>query len=99
MSKRHTLDDLHGDTTVATITISMARSGARRVEGSIPDHAFATFLLATARDVVNNYHGRAQLMEGKALIVPAYDTALVGTPEEKRLLAARHELADAMVGT
>lgn len=99
MSKRHTLDDLHGDTTVATITISMARSGACRVEGSITDHAFATFLLDTARDVVNNYHGRAQLMEGKALIVPAYDTALVGTPEEKRLLAARHELADAMVGT
>lgn len=99
MSKRHTLDDLHGDTTVATITISMARSGACRVDGSITDHAFATFLLDTARDVVNNYHGRAQLMEGKALIVPAYDTALVGTPEEKRLLAARHELADAMVGT
>lgn len=91
-----TLDDLHGDTTVARISITMARSGACRVEGSITDHAFANFMLDTARDVVNNYHGRAKLMGGEAIIVPAYDTALVGTPEEKRLLAARHELADAM---
>lgn len=91
-----TLDDLHGDTVVARIEITMARSGACRVEGSITDHAFAHFMLDTARDVVNNYHGRAKLMDGKAIIVPAYDTALVGTPEEKKLLAARHELADAM---
>ncbi len=90
------LDDLHGMTTVATIKISMDRSGACKVEGSITDRAFAHFLLDTARDVVNNYHNRAALMDGKALIVPAYDTALVGTPEEKLLLAARHELADAM---
>lgn len=96
MSKRHTLDDLHGDTAVARITITMARSGACKVEGAITDHAFATFMLDTARDVVNNYHNRAKLMDGKAIIVPAYDTALVGTPEEKKLLAARHELADAM---
>jgi hypothetical protein len=94
--KRHDLDDLHGDTTVATITVTMARSGACRVEGSITDHAFATFLLDTARDVVNNYHGRAKLSEGKAIVVPAYDTALVGTPEEKLLLAARDELSNAM---
>ena len=45
-----------------------------------------------------NYHGRAKLMDGKAIIVPAYDTALVGTPEEKQLLAARDELANAMAG-
>jgi len=37
-------------------------------------------------------------MDGKALIVPAYDTALVGTPEEKKLLAARDELSNAMGG-
>jgi hypothetical protein len=91
-----TLDDLHGATTVATISITMDRTGACRVEGSITDHAFANFMLDTARDVVNNYHGRAKLMNGQAIIVPAYDTALVGTPEEKLLLAARHELADAM---
>lgn len=94
--KRQTLDDLHGQTAVARISIVMTRDGACKVEGSITDHAFANFMLDTARDVVNNYHGRAKLMDGKALIVPAYDTALVGTPEEKKLLAARDELADAM---
>lgn len=98
MTQRHNLDDRHGETVVATITVTMARSGACRVEGSITDHAFATFMLDTAKDVVNNYHGRAKLMDGKAIIVPAYDTALVGTPEEKLLLAARHDLANAMGG-
>lgn len=98
MSKRHNLDDRHGETVVASITIQMARNGACRVEGSITDHAFATFMLDTARDVVNNYHQRAKLSEGTAIIVPAYDTALVGTPEEKLLLKARDELANAMGG-
>jgi len=92
------MDDRHGETVVASITIQMARNGACRVEGSITDHAFATFMLDTARDVVNNYHQRAKLSEGRAIIVPAYDTALVGTPEEKLLLAARDELANAMGG-
>lgn len=96
--KRSTLDDVHGDTAVAKITITMARSGNCKVEGSITDKAFADFMLDTARDVVANYHGRAKLMDGKALIVPAYDTALVGTPEEKQLLAARDELSNAMAG-
>lgn len=98
MTQRHNLDDSHGATVVATISIRMSRDGACRVEGSITDHAFATFLLDTARDVVNNYHQRAKLSEGQAIIVPAYDTALVGTPEEKLLLAARHELSNAMGG-
>ena len=98
MSKRASLDDLHGDTAVASITITMARSGACRVEGSITDHAFAHFMLDTARDVVNNYHSRAKLMGGQAIVVPAYDTALVGTEEEKKLLGARDELANAMSG-
>lgn len=97
MPRRHTIEEIHGDTPVCSITITMARSGACRVEGAITDHAFATFLLDTARDVVNNYHSRAKLSDGKAIVVPAYDTALVGTPEEKLLLAARDELDDAMV--
>ena len=96
--KRDSLDDLHGDTVVAQIKISMARSGMMKVEGSITDYDFANFMLDTARDVVSNYHGRAKLMDGKAIIVPAYDTALVGTPQEKLLLAARDELANAMAG-
>lgn len=94
--KHGSIDDLHGVTVVAEIKIRMSRDGACRVEGAITDHAFALFMLDTARDVVNRYHDRAKLMDGKAIIVPAYDTALVGTPEEKKLLAARDELADAM---
>ena len=96
MIKRHDLDDRHGETVVAAITVTMARSGACGVEGSMADHALATFMLDAAKDGVNNYHGRAKLMDGKAIIVPAYDTALVGTPEEKLLLAARDELSNAM---
>lgn len=96
--KRQTLDDLHGQTGVARISIVMTRDGACKVEGSITDKAFAHFMLDTARDVVNNYHDRSKIMDGQAIIVPAHDTALVGTEEEKRLLAARDELADAMSG-
>lgn len=96
--KRQTLDDLHGQTGVARISIVMTRDGACKVEGSITDKAFAHFMLDTARDVVNNYHERAKLMDGKAILVPAYDTALVGTEEEKKLLAARDALANAMAG-
>lgn len=92
--KPATLDDLHGDTIVAQIKISMGRSGMMKVEGSITDHEFAMHMLDTARDVVNNYHGRA--VKDGGLIVPANDTSLVGTDAEKKLLAARHELADAM---
>lgn len=88
------LDNLHGDTVVARITISMARSGMMKVEGSITDYEFATHMLDTARDVVNNYHGRA--VKDGGLIVPANDTSLVGTESEKKLLAARDQLANAM---
>lgn len=92
--KPASLDDLHGDTIVAQIKISMGRSGMMKVEGSITDHEFAMHMLDTARDVVNNYHGRA--VKDGGLIVPANDTSLVGTEAEKKLLAARHDLADAM---
>lgn len=94
MNKRHSMDELHGDTVVAQITISMARSGMMKVEGSITDYDFALHMLDTARDVVTNYHGRA--VKDGGIIVPAYDTSLVGTEQEKQLLAARHQLADAM---
>lgn len=90
-----TLDDLHGDTVVARITISMARSGMMKVEGSITDYEFANHMLDTARDVVKNYHGRASKADSP-IIVPAHDTSLVGTESEKKLLQARHELASAM---
>lgn len=89
--KRATMDDLHGATTVCRIVIEMDRAGNCKVEGSITDHEIATLMLDTAKSVVNNYHAK-----GGKIIVPAYDTALVGTEAEKKLLAARHELADAM---
>jgi hypothetical protein len=93
MTKRATLDDLHGDTVVSKITISCTRAGAMKVEGSITDYVYAMAMLETAQDVVRNYHNRAT---PDSIVVPAYDTALVGTEAEKKLLAARHELADAM---
>lgn len=95
-TKRHSLDDLHGATTVARITVEMNRAGMCKVEGAITDHEFATLMLQTAMDVVNSYHGRAKLVDGAPLIVPAYDTALVGTDAEKKLIAARDELSNAM---
>ena len=91
-----TLDDLHGDTVVATINITMCRSGLMRIDGSITDEVFARYMLDTARDTLTNYHIQQKLGNRSPIIVPAYDTASVGTPEEKKLLAARHELADAM---
>ena len=88
---RQSLDDVHGATLVCRIAISMDRMGNCKVEGSITDREFALLMLDTARDVVNSYHAK-----GGKIIVPAHDTALVGTEAEKKLLAARHELADAM---
>lgn len=88
---RQSLDDVHGATLVCRITIEMDRMGNVRVDGSITDREFALLMLDTARDVVNSYHAK-----GGKIIVPANDTALVGTEAEKKLLAARHELADAM---
>ena len=90
---RQTLDDVHGATVVARIALTMDRAGNMKVEGSITDREFAMFMIDTARDVVNSYHAK-----GGKIIVPAYDTALVGTEAEKKLLAARHELATAMGG-
>jgi hypothetical protein len=89
------LDDLHGDTVVAEIVIQMRRNGCMSVQGSINDHEYAKFILDTARDTLNTYHARKRLGMD-AIIVPAYDTALVGTEQEKKLLKARDELSDAM---
>lgn len=92
------LDDLHGDTPVAYIGITLNRSGLMRIDGSITDEKFARYMLDTARETLTNYHIQQKLGKRSSIIVHADDTALVGTPEEKALLAARHELSDAMVG-
>jgi hypothetical protein len=92
------MDDLHGDTPVAAIGITLYRSGLMRIDGSITDEVYARYLLDTARDTLKNYHIQQRKGLRSGIIIPAHDTALVGTPEEKKLLAARHELANAMAG-
>jgi hypothetical protein len=96
---RQSLDDVHGATLVCRIGITMDRMGNVRVDGAITDEEIALLMIDTARDVIKSYHARRRAGTGSQLIVPAYDTALVGTDAEKKLLAARHELADAMEGT
>lgn len=95
MMKPATLDDLHGDTVVARISISLCRSGLMKIEGSITDEHFVLHMLDTARETMVGYHAKQKLGERSPILVPAYDTSLVGTPEEKALLAARDELANA----
>lgn len=92
------LDDLHGATVVCRIAITMDRMGNCKVEGSITDEEIATMMLNTALDVIKSYHGKRRAGAGGQIVVPAYDTALVGTDAEKKLLAARDELSNAMAG-
>lgn len=92
----HNFDDLHGETIVAEISIRMYRNGAMSVGGSITDELYAHHLLDTARETLTNYHIQQKKGLRSNIIVPAYDTSLVGTEAEKKLLNARHELANAM---
>jgi hypothetical protein len=89
-------DDAHGDTVVAEIVIQLRRNGCMSVAGSITDEVYARHLLDTARDTLTNYHIQQKLGNRSPIIVPAYDTSLVGTPEERKLVGARDELANAM---
>lgn len=90
------LDDLHGLTIVACIEIKMDRAGNMRVAGSITDEVAALAMLDAAKDVLKNYHAKQKMGLRSAVIVPGYDTALVGTEYEKRLLAERDKLSNAM---
>lgn len=97
MSKHgHDFDDKHGDTPVAVLNVILFRSGAMSVGGSITDERYALHLIDTARDTIRSYHAKQRLGLRSNIIVPAYDTSLVGTEDEKKLLAARDELANAM---
>lgn len=93
-----TLDDLHGETPVAFIGVTLHRSGMVKLEGSITDEEFATHLLNTALAYVRNYHMQQKLGNRSQILVAANDTSLVGTTAEKKLLAARDELSNAMAG-
>jgi hypothetical protein len=96
--KRDALEDLHGDTPVAFIGITLLRSGVMKMEGSITDEKIVMHMLDTARDTMVNYHAKQKLGQRSPILVAADDTALVGTPEEKRLIAARDELDNAYRG-
>jgi len=91
-------DDSFGETVVAEITIRLRRNGCMSVEGSITDEVYARYLLDTARDTLTNYHLQRRLGNRSQLVVPAHDTALTGTPEERKLLEAREELVAAKDG-
>lgn len=90
------LDDLHGQTVVAHIDIRMDRAGNMRLAGSITDEKFAEYMLRMALDTLRNYHIEQKKGNRSPILVHANDTPLVGTPEEKALLAARDELSNAM---
>ena len=88
-------DDAHGDTVVAEITVKMRRNGCMSTEGSITDEMYAIACLESAIDAVRQFHIRRNKEDGR-ILVKACDTALVGTEAEKKLLAARDELSNAM---
>lgn len=88
-------DAWHGDTVVASIVIDLHRSGAMNIRGSITDEAFTKHMLDTAQETLKSYHARRRMGLASDIVVPANETALVGTPEEKLLLKAREDLAGA----
>lgn len=83
------LDQLFEDTVVAFLEIKMRRNGLMSIGGTITDEQSVLAMLDTARATMVNHF--KQNREGK-IIVPAYDTALVGSPMEKKLLQAREQL-------
>jgi hypothetical protein len=87
-------DDAHGDTVVAEIIVQCRRNGSMSVAGSITDEMYALAMLETAKDSLRGYHDQRRAGRRSALVVPAYDTALVGTPLERKLIEARDELAN-----
>lgn len=91
------LEDLHGDVPVACIQITLLRSGVMKMEGSITDEKFVGYMLDTARDTMRNYHAQQKLGNRSPILVAADDTALVGTPEEQRLIRARDQLDNLII--
>ena len=84
--------DPFGETIVGWLHLDMARSGAMRISGTITDEASILAMIDTARaSLVENFRSKK---EGK-IIVPAYDTAVVGTDLEKHLLKSVEELHQA----
>jgi len=78
-----------GNTVVGFLEIKMRRNGMMSIGGTITDEKSILAMIDTARaTLVENFKANR---EGK-IIVPAYDTALVGTDHEKRLIGAIDDL-------
>jgi len=91
-----TLDDLHGDPVVATVTVSLTRNLNMSLSGTITDEAYILGMLESAADYLRNQQARRKLEGGAKLVIPGYDTALYRTPQEQALIKARDQIADAM---
>lgn len=94
--KRQTLDDLHGDVVVASVTVTVTRALNMSISGTITDEDYILGMLETAADQMRRQKARRDVANGGTLVVPGHDTALYRTPLEQKLLDARHEIADAM---
>jgi hypothetical protein len=96
MTGPQTLDDLHGDVVVASVTITLTRAMNMSISGTITDEDYILKMLDSARDYLHSQQARRRLEGGSKLVVPGYDTALHRTPQEQALIAARNQIADAM---
>lgn len=89
-------EDEFGNTVVAFLEIKLRRNGMMSIGGSITDQEYVLKMIDTARATLVENFKRER--EGK-IIVPAYDTALVGTPQEKKLIQATNDLHKARDAT
>lgn len=94
-----TFDDLHGDVQVASVTVTLTRSMNMSIAGTITDEDYILKMLESATEYLRNQKARRSLTGGAQLVVPGYDTALHRTPEEAKLIEARNQISNAMVGT
>lgn len=95
---RQTLDDLHGDVIVASVTITLSRAMNMAISGTITDEDYILKMLESATEYLKSQVARRKLQEGSGVVIASHDTALYRTPLEQRLLAARDEISNAMVG-
>jgi hypothetical protein len=91
-----TLEDLHGDPVVASVTITLTRNLNMSVSGTITDEAYIIGMLESAADYLRSQQARRKLEGGSKLVIPGYDTALHRTPQEQALIEARDQLDRAM---